>query len=488
MKNTNFLKHFAIIGSGTALNLLIGLITTPIITRIVSPTEYGQLSIFTMYSNIALLVLCLGFDQALVRYYYENDKIEYKRKLLFKCIKLPVIVSSIISIIVVLLSKFKIINFEFNTFIITLLCVYIIIQILYRFSIAIVRLEYNSRLYSNLNILLKVLYIVIAIPFLLIIKKEYLLILIIATIISALVCLIISILANKEIWNFFKKKKNDNIKIISNKELIKYSYPFIISMSITTLLQAIDKVFINKYYSYYEVGIYSSTMSIVHIFSIIQNTFNTLWMPLAVEHYTQNKEEKNFYIKANNMITVIMFFFGLSLIFAKDIFAILLGEKYRDAAQILPFLIFNPIMFTISETTVCGLIFKKKSKTQIIIALGTCISNVIGNYILVPKLGCRGAAISTGISYTIYFILRTLFANKYYYIKFELKKIYIITMITSIYALYNTFHKFDFICCIGYIISILILYVLYSKTILEIVKYIKKNIRKIISERVIKKK
>ncbi len=32
MSEKGFLKHFAIIGGGTALNLILGLITTPIIT------------------------------------------------------------------------------------------------------------------------------------------------------------------------------------------------------------------------------------------------------------------------------------------------------------------------------------------------------------------------------------------------------------------------------------------------------------------------
>lgn len=44
--NNKFLKHFLVIGSGTFISMVIGFLTTPIITRIVSPTEYGQFSIF----------------------------------------------------------------------------------------------------------------------------------------------------------------------------------------------------------------------------------------------------------------------------------------------------------------------------------------------------------------------------------------------------------------------------------------------------------
>lgn len=151
---------------------------------------------------------------------------------------------------------------------------------------------------------------------------------------------------------------------ISLKELIKYGYPYIISMGVTTLFQAIDKISLNMYCSYSEVGIYSSTMSLVNVFAIIQTTFNTLWAPMAVEHYSKDKDDRAFYYNGNQYITIIMYFLGVSLILCKDVFSILLGAKYREAAYILPFLIFNPIMYTISETTVNGLVFMKKVKCR----------------------------------------------------------------------------------------------------------------------------
>ena len=108
--NKSFLKHFMIIGSGTLINMLLGLFTTPIITRLVDPVEYGQFSIFTMYSGMGMMVFCVGLDQALVRYYYEREDEAYKRALLFRCVKLPVILSAVISAAVIGLSAIGIIR------------------------------------------------------------------------------------------------------------------------------------------------------------------------------------------------------------------------------------------------------------------------------------------------------------------------------------------------------------------------------------------
>ena len=78
MKN-NFLKNFIIIGGGTFISMFIGFITTPIITRAVDPNAYGEYSIFTLYSSIAVMVLYLGMDQSLVRFFYDKESLDYKR-------------------------------------------------------------------------------------------------------------------------------------------------------------------------------------------------------------------------------------------------------------------------------------------------------------------------------------------------------------------------------------------------------------------------
>ena len=467
--SNKFLKHFAIIGIGSMLSMVLGFFTTPIITRIVAPTDYGQYSIFTMYSNLLLMVLCIGLDQSMVRYFYENNSVEYKRTLLKYCITLPIVLTIVMSVVVILLYNVGIFKFEFDKTVLILLCFYTLVLVIYRFSQLLLRLQYKSKLYSFLNVLQKAIYIVVALGLLFLTNYSQELMLIVATLIAATTCLIVSILSEHEIWTL--KPIGVTFHDLRRTALIKYGYPYIVSMGITSLFQALDQLSLNHFCSYREVGIYASTMTLVHVFSIVQTTFNTLWAPMAVEHYTNDKEDRTFFQNGNRIITVIMFFIGISLILVKDIFAVLLGEEYREAAMILPFMIFNPIMYTISETTVSGLVFKKKSKMQVLVAIGACITNAIGNYVLVPILGCKGAAISTGISYIVFFSLRTLLSNRYFYVDFGLKKFSVITALTILYAGYNTFVKFNYLCIVLYVIIMLIMFFLYKDTITFCVSY-----------------
>ena len=473
----SFLKHFTIIGGGTMINMLLGVLTEPIISRLVDPADNGKYGIFTMYSSLAVMVLCLGLDQSLVRYYYEKDTEDYKRSLLSKCVALPIIICIGISVIVMTLSLTGLVKFRFDPLIMGILCVFTLFQLVYRFSLLLVRLEYKSKLYSLLNIIHKLIYLAAVFPLIFLFKKNNALALIISATLASFVCLFSSITANRKLW---KSASNKNSCETSKKELMRYGYPYILSMGLAVLFSAIDKISLDIFRTEREVGIYNSAITLINVFAIIQTTFNTLWQPMSVEHYTKDPEDKKFYQQGNQIITIVMFFIGLSLILFKDLFKYMLGVKYRDVATILPFLCFNPIMYTISETTVTGLVFKKKSMMQIVVSAGACVANIIGNIILVPPLGCEGAAISTGISYIVFFTLRTVLSNHYFYVDYKLGRFYTLTFAVVLYSFYNTFFKFGILTVVGYAACVALLVVLYFDSVKWGLSYLSKGIKKIL--------
>lgn len=465
-KKPNVLSQFLAIGTGTIVNMFLGLISTPIITRVVDPNEYGQLSIFGMYTTIALMVLCLGLDQSLVRFFYDKgENTNYQRGLLKLCFSIPLLISVACAIAVSIIAHLKPSLFEFSPLFMALLGVNVIVNLWNRFSLLVLRVSSKSKQFAISNVLRSSVYIVVALGLIYTVKDNYLLLLVIATIISMLVPSVFATFSSKRLWNF------RNSEIISNKkEVIRFGLPFIISMGLTSIFQACDKMALNHYCSYSEVGIYSSAMTLVSIFAIIQTSFNALWAPIQIEHVVKYPEDKQFYENANSYITIIMFFFGLCLILFKDIFALILGAKYREAATILPFLIFNPIMYTISETTNIGIDYSKKSYLHIIVGLGACVLNIIGNSLLVPILASRGAAISTGISYIAFFALRTLFSNRNYPANYHLIKFSVLTISTIGYAAVNTFFNNTPINIAAFAICLMVLVALYHKQIKELIR------------------
>ena len=75
--------------------------------------------------------------------------------------------------------------------------------------------------------------------------------------------------------------------------------------------------------------------------------------------------------------------------------------------MLLPVLMFEPIFYTVSETTATGIAISKRPFFSLLAAAGACLTNFIGNWWLTPLWGPAGAALSTAVSYLVFYVLRT---------------------------------------------------------------------------------
>lgn len=467
---------------GNGIVLLLGFISSPIITRIISPNQMGKFSMFNTITNLVLVIILLGIDQSYVRYYYEEDE-SNRGKLLRTCVKIPIILNIIIGILFLIFYKSISIYIvaEESIVMIIFMIIHLTTSIISRFALLQVRMSQKAKLYSMLNVIMKVSYLIFVWVLFYIYRDNYMT-LIMATIISNLVMTLIAVFIEREQWF----DKNLNCIKSTKKDIIKYGIPFVFSMAITWIFQSVDRIAIKSFCGYEQVGLYSGAMNIISLLNAFQNAFTTFWVPVAYEKFSSNPENKIFFTKVNKIVSVVMLLLAILLISSKDILVLLLGEEYRQAAFIFPFLVFMPIMYTISETTVLGINFKKKTNMHIYIAIISAITNIIGNMILVPLYGAKGAAISTGIAYIIFFISRTYLSNKYYKVDYSLIKFAIASTITYILAAISSFYKFNFIIMIMTIISFISILILYKDIFIDGINSIKKitfqknNKRKII--------
>lgn len=466
----NLLKKFTEFGFGSVLTLILGLISTPIITRLVSPDILGVSSLFNTFANLISVLIIVGLDQAFVRFFYEERE-ENRAALLYKTIRIPIILNVVISLIVLIFYK-PISQFLVETETITV-ALFLIIQntfiVLSRFGLLIVRLQQKGKIYSYLQILGQLGYFLGVLLMFYLIGDQFETI-IMGTIISNLLIAIASIVYERKFWKASLKKFDHRQLVVTDTDLLKFGAPLILTLMINWIFISIDKLFIKSYCGNVELGIYTSAFSIISLLNVIQTTFNTFWVPVSYENYKSNPDHKQFFRQIMSIISVVMIMMAMGIILCKDLLIFFLGEKYRVASFVLPFLVFIPLINTVSETTVVGINFMKKPKYHLYVAIISSIVNIIGNIILVPQLGAVGAAMSTGCSYIVYFIARTIFSEKVYPIQFELRKFYISTTILFLLALYASFNSFSGVYFMISSISILLVLIIYSKNIIEMIK------------------
>jgi len=434
-KEKEFIKSFFQFSIGQWIAALISFITTPITTWLIIPEEFGKASMFTLAFNLLLNVALLGADQSFVRMFYERSE-DKRRDLLWDSLLPSLSIGFVIfALIGIFWRELSFVLFgDYNHFLpILLLGVTILIGILERFSTMAVRMKKRGIAFSTLRVINGITNAVFTILYALFVSRTFYAV-IVGLFFSHIVTALLAIFFEKDLW--FGKFKVDFKSI---KVIIRYGLPFVPTFLITWLFQSIDRLALRNFSDFTEIGLYSAAFKVVAVMNLIQVGFTTFWTPVSYESYEKEPESKGIFEKASAFIAAAMFVFGLLIVVFKDVIFLLLESSYRQAAGISSFLILMPIMYTVSETTVVGINFKKKTYWHMLIASVAAGVNVFGNLMLVPIYGAKGAALSTGVSYIVFFCMRTFIANRLFPVNHHLGKFFLSTSVFVVVAFINTF-------------------------------------------------
>ena len=407
----------------------------PVTTRLLSPEQYGISSLITTVTSFMFVLCCLGMEQGFVRFFYD-EKEENRGDLLYKCLYYPFFISVVLYIFIFIFRNKISVFFlgKENSCIWLILLLSIFFTTLQNFSLLGIRMKQRGTMYSFCNVMLK------AIEFLLIIilYRKYgdsYQTLVLAVLGALIVTTLFSLYLEKDLWKFKGNSKT------TKKELFYFCAPLTLTMAMTWIFGSSDKIAIKILADLTELGLYTGAFKIVALLSVVQSGFTNFWTPVVYEHYSKNPEDLEFYKKANDYLSFIFFILGIGILLSRNLIILLLGQKYYSSIFIMPMLIFVPIMYLISETTFMGIAFKKKTKYFLYITFFVAVANIFGNILLIPKFGAKGAAISTGISYILFFYLRTYFSVKLVNFGFNLKRIYLAIFLMMIYAVYLSFNN-----------------------------------------------
>lgn len=459
---------------GIAISSIISFLTTMITTRMFSPTEFG---ISAIYTNIVLFIsvfLMLGTDQTLVRYFNEEDS-DKRPALLRKTISIP-LVCFIIFLIVTLFFIEKLSTYMFgiyNSGLMIIFYVSILAEITFRYAILYIRMNKKAHLYSIIQILNKVIVLISMVLVYYLLGNTYKEI-IISMGIGIIITTITTIFLDKNTWFSISKKES----AYSYKTIFNYSIPFMITMVLTILVESIDKHFIKLFAGDYQVGIYSAAFKIVSVVALFQGMITTFLLPIYFEHYKTKPEDTSFYTQMNVIVSILMIAIGMGVIAFKEIIIKLLSPDYIESVKVIPFLTFYPVLYTISETTVIGINFKKKTSYHLIVSFSILTTSLLSNYFLVSKYGAIGASFATAIVFIVFLITRTFLSVRIYNVNYNIIRMFFSILIYIVYAYLSVFYlegKINII--IGLILGIIII-IIYLIPLIDIYKFNKKSSNK----------
>ncbi|HDA2970361.1 TPA: type 8 capsular polysaccharide synthesis protein Cap8K [Staphylococcus aureus] len=392
-----------ILSSGIAQVILI--ITTPIITRLYSPTEFGE---FTIFSNIAMILIPIinaRYDLLIV-----NTKNDRSANILSQ-------ISFLISLLIllILIPIFAISAWLYPNFILDFI---FIIIMLFLVSLTNIFTNYlnKERKYKVLSLinvfragsmaLLQIIFGLLALGSLG---------LIIGFSLSYIAGITLGYKTFKKHFNIVRDKEETKALFLENKNQLVYSTP---SILLNSLSFSVVVFFIGILYTNTEVGIYGMAIRVLGIpVTIISLGLSKIFMQQANDYYIGHGNFRNLLLKFSSILVIVSIILYVPLyLFSEELVNILLGHSWVDAITVIKIVIPLFVIRLIVSTVSLSVIVLQKQQLELILQalflIGTTVTFVISKMLNLTFLNF--VSINTVVlivSYMIFFIALYYFAK-----------------------------------------------------------------------------
>lgn len=387
--------------TGEASVKAIGVITIPVLTRILSPSEYGYLSIINSLISIFIIILPLNQQVSLRPRYLKEEKNfdEYLGTVLISAI----IIGLFFSILLKGFSQKIAVFFNIPVILFQLSILAAFIRIIKEIYFRTLLAFNNSKKYAITNFLFYSGDAIATICFAYFLLNEKYLGKAYAQIIVGLLFLIYSFyrLNSYTAWKF---------KAVHLKASLLFSMPLIFHAISHYVLAQFDRIIINQVIGTTETGFYSLAYSVGSLLMITITAVNNSWIPYFFKKIkaSQHAEIENGVGKYYNLVLISGLIIAL---FGKELISIFAPPEYTEAYLLIPVIVISNVFVYLYMIYANYAFYNGRTY---MISVNTLIAgslNILLNYLLVPKYGYSVAAVTTLISYVVLFVLHYLNAR-----------------------------------------------------------------------------
>lgn len=384
---------------------LLGLITLPLVTWFFAQEDVGRLSMLQVTLSFGVLLFSLGLDQAYVREFHEREN----KPALLKQAAVPGFVLLILTISALLCFGDLISELLFEVpavHLSLLVALALLASFTSRFLSLVLRMNERGLAYSMSQILPKLLLVVLVGLYVLLGADKTLTNLVLATTVSFVGVTLVFTWTTRDEW---LRAIAAPFNVNEVKSMLRFGLPLILGGLAFWGLTALDKVFLRTLSSFEELAVYSVSVSFAAAATIFQSVFSTVWAPTVYKWASSGNGLENVEKTTRFVLAIVVLLFCLVGLFSWMVIYFL-PPAYKSVQWIVVSCLGFPLLYMLSETTVVGIGVSRRSSFAMLAALIAFGLNVGGNWWLIPIFGAKGAAVSTCISFFIFFVLRTEFS------------------------------------------------------------------------------
>lgn len=231
------------------------------------------------------------------------------------------------------------------------------------------------------------------------------------------ICFYSIAISYEKIFSGFNKKEA--------RLMLKFGYPTVIVSFAVMAFEWSDRFYLNHYLTLAEVGIYSFAYKFgTMINPLLVSPFSQIWNPLMMK-YKDSEDIKDLTSK------VLTYYFSFGSLFSliaccflnEMIFLFIKNVDYHAGVYLIPIIMAAILAHGANNILTAGFLYQRKVLEISMICVVFAGLSLLTNYLLIPKMGSDGAALSTFLIYALLTIALYLRSRKYFKIHIEYLKI-----------------------------------------------------------------
>jgi len=402
-------RHTSHYLAGSVFVLLLGFVSFPIFTRLLSVEEYGLMSLVIKIAVMFTVFSKLGLQNSVLRFYEENrsspDTSVHRKyfSTLFFGAGLAGSLMAALFLVAVWGTPHSLITPKVKGLLVFAGAL-IFIRTMQSMASAFLQAEGRTRAYNAVQIAVRVSSIILIVALLFAWKNGAMGFLAGTVIVEGIAVLVMSFI-------FWQERLLDIRSFDAGffKASVVFGLPLVCYEVASVLLDSGDRVLIQHFLGAKDLGYYSAAYNISgYLQQTLMTPMNLALFPVYMKLWvTKGKDQtETFLSKSLDHFTLFAtWIVCVVTITAHDAIKFLASQKFQEADRLLPLLVAGLMIYAIHIFFNAGLLIHKKTLTMARLVAYACIVNIFLNVLLLPRIGMIGAAWATLLSFAFLVVL-----------------------------------------------------------------------------------
>jgi O-antigen/teichoic acid export membrane protein len=379
----------------------------PVYTAYLTPEEYGNLQFVIAFGMFFRMLVNLGLDSSYWKFRSEGS--EYSKADAALNFTIFQVFAGLSVFLIVLL--FKIFLFR-QSFLVLLIVIFLLAQtfkIVFENIQIIQRANHRSKMFIVAIITQSAIFFLLNILFLVVLDMNYK-----GVIFSYLIGYSVVVVIFLRV--LLREAKGGSINLALTRVMLRYGLPIMVGNIAAYVITLSDRFFLKAFSTTTELGYYSYGYKYGDLVnSLLISTFFLAWNPMRWDIF-EMKDSKSIFAQFNRTLFMALPFLGMLVMSGALVLAGLLtvDKEYLEGIRIIYFIGFSYVLYGLYYFNAMGMLFTDHTRKISQLILISALVNIALNFLLIPRFGMMGAAISTICGYLTMFIQGRIYCQRYY--------------------------------------------------------------------------